>query len=255
MKDICTFICTFKQRSFFADHFAFYHLKSGIELPLYIFSDEERRLDTEGVKHIRDNHSTAEGNLGQTPLWGHRLKNALSFLMENYKYAIFSADDGFFFDMDIPRFKDIFAKFKKHDADYYSLMHNFVKEGVGHNKIDDDFLLMDYADLPHYLTHQTSLWKLESLNKLVDLNDTASINEYAGLARMVANNIQLHHYENAPPFDSRGIHHWEAGFDEHCEQRIKDDVQKEIERTQAFSRVGQWHGLHLSYERLQNDLS
>lgn len=220
--NLCCFISTFKQRKYFIDHFVHYYRTSGLSCPLYVFSDEEDRISDDMVIHIKDNYSSNTDHLGRIPEWGHRLKDAISFLKKKYDYAIFTVDDGLFLDIDIKRFCDIFEKFKSNNLDYYSLQQDFKKE-LSYLKIDDNFLKMDKKFLPHYLTHQTSLWKLASLDKLVDRNDNACMNEYNGFSRIVHNNIDLYSYEGRKVFNSVGINHWQQGIDDKYKKYLLED--------------------------------
>jgi hypothetical protein len=209
--NLCCFISTFKQRKYFIDHFVHYYRTSGLSCPLYVFSDEEDRTSDDMVIHIKDNYSSNADHLGRIPEWGHRLKDAISFLKKKYDYAIFSVDDGLFLDVDTKRFFDIFEKFKLHDGDYFSLQHDF-KNVLDYVKIDDDFLLMEKKNLTYYVTHQTSLWKLDSLDKITEYNDIALDHEGSGFSRIVKNNINLHCYDGNRIFDSVGICHWQDGI-------------------------------------------
>jgi hypothetical protein len=73
---------------------------------------------------------------------------------------------------------------------------------------------MQKKHLPHYVTHQTSLWKLNSLDKITEYNDIACNHEFLGFSRIIKNNINLHCYDGSKIFNSTGICHTKNGIDD-----------------------------------------
>tara|TARA_B100000674_G_scaffold39763_2_gene27696 strand:+ start:5050 stop:5781 length:732 start_codon:yes stop_codon:yes gene_type:complete len=208
----CIFISTFRQRKSLIDEFIKFYQDSEIcEVPLFIFSDEKQRINQpSNIVHIADEFHSISAHLGHTPKWGERLTRALSYLVNNYERAIFMPDDAFIQSVDIYRFKHIFNNFLRFNSDFYSLTHDFkVKqpmdyEGLKFFKRSRDFLEMEYSYLPWYLTHQPSLWKLETLKRITYPDDTAVIHETQGFFRAQLHKIKLNSFESKCVFDAKG---------------------------------------------------
>ena len=220
---ICSFICTHDKRSEFLDGFIFHYNRCNIGIKLFVFTNEKDRVSDNNIEYIIDDIDISHAFTSSDNNWGVRLKNSINFLKETgYEYVIFNPDDGWILNeiLDKGRLEYVINNLKINNIDNYRLSQRI--EHIDNKNINNDFELIHPHYLTHYLTHQTSIWNINSLCLITNNNDTSRMHESDGSNRCLTNGFKMFQYVNNPVLDSIGVNHCTVGFDkDKIEQSIK----------------------------------
>lgn len=210
MNNIAILINTFKEREYFLDGYLYFLNKWNLNLPVYLSYDnipynlnENYKID---LKQYNYNFTKTNTFLGECKTWGHKLKTVLKEIKEDY--IIFNGDDNWYRSIN-PNFYNVLDYMENLDADVIKLIphpHQFK------TKLNDDISRIELTSTePWLLSHQISIWKKESLDKVVDYNDTACSNEKEGSNR--CRNLQYKIFEyNYDVVTAVGINHVSTGI-------------------------------------------
>ncbi len=214
INESCFLISTFDAREKFLDPFFYYYKKFiGSEFRIYLAKEEKEYRCKEGIniKQLNYNFPHTSKNLGYCNSWGSRLKSALGIIKnDGYKYVIFICDDGWIKSLSLDKFNTVIDKIEKYNADRIQLIGS--SEGYILEPLDSEIsLISPRSDVPWYLNHQASIWKIDSLDQLVLESDCATTSERDGSQRSKELKCRFLTF-NEPVLDSIGVNHSSGGM-------------------------------------------
>lgn len=210
--EICFFICTHNTRSHILKGFLFHYKRAGMPYPLFVFTNDKNLGNEENIFFIQDEFPEVGITQNNAPSWGARVTESIKKLIGfGYTKAVFSPDDGWILNesVDFGRLDRIIKNFERIKADSFRLSEE-IRKTHGFSEVEQDFQMIEKKYISHYLTHQTSIWKLESLLKVTLSNDCSSMNEAIGSQRCIANNYNMFQCSGTPVLEALGIHRVEG---------------------------------------------
>jgi len=199
--------------------FLFHYHRVLFPTALYVFSNEltpgEEFTGYSGVQYRWDSLDDAEPMRANDSRWGLRLFNAvLQLLREGYDFAIFHPDDGWILDqqLDRKRLASAWSSLEAHRIDNYRLSEDLTKTHKA-EILAEDILLLENRWCHHFLTHQTSIWNLRSLLRVLERDTVSSHHEYFGSRRVIELGFRMAQFSGSPITDSIGLHWQGTGYD------------------------------------------
>lgn len=224
----CFLVSTFDEREKFLPPFFYFYKKFiGSELVIYLAKGEKLFSCDEdiNIRQLNFPLPRTNRNLGLCTSWGKRLKEALKIIKnDGFKYVVFTCDDGWIRSFDHGRFNLILEIMRKHNPDRIQLIE--TSPGYILEKLDDDVsLISPKSDVPWYLNHQTSIWNLDSLDKLVREDDCATASKRDGSERSKKLGYRFLIF-NQPITISSGVNHSVNGLYKHGKEMLEEFCQK-----------------------------